>query len=84
MTDKLGLINSSHGLLTDSIISFFISARAPHVIPYIIPDVTRQNFTPLDLNTPYMAKHIEKNQILTTNLDKTMSKFKFITRVDLV
>ena len=49
--DLLGLINTSRCLLADSVISFFISTRTPHVTPYIIPDVTRQNFTPLDLNT---------------------------------
>ena len=55
MTDLFGLINLSHGLLTDTLISFFISTRSPHATPYIVPDVTLQNFTPLNLNTPYVC-----------------------------
>ncbi len=39
-------------LLTDSVISFFISAQTLHTTPYIISDVIRENFTPLDLSTP--------------------------------
>jgi hypothetical protein len=56
MTDYLSLINSSRSLQAESVICFVIRLRLILQMCVCISDVTRQNFTPMDLNTPCVPR----------------------------